>query len=546
MLSADYSGKSTFADDKQKVLFLERKFQIGSDMDAVLEQCLHEHLNLSEALDAVFACIKRHLKPSIIFIKTFDENLVSTLFSFGIVNELLVKSVPELLDVASPTKKGFPALDWFAMPLDMSGETVGTFGLAYAVSTLPFPDDQLFELMDVISEELDSYFFTIQENCRKRNFITDIHHSLEGRILSKAVEDSLRVLVGTVPVEDLLFLYLEESFLSKPRFQYFLFRENQKLFDSISNPMPRLEAIIDQFPSGLPNKPETFAGIIEVKPDTAVIELSENEPRAHFGTMLFNPVAPEGFSINERELLNVFAELTRQRFIDFNKENYILRRHFSPDDVRRILNVKDYRKAVLGPKWRDSGILFVGFRGFISACEKAYNSPEKTFLLLEQWLLGVGDILFRNGGALGSVRGDFLNGLFGPPFHEWDPGRVVSRLMNAALQIKSFSREYLLDPSKAELQNSRFFKEIGVSLSLAFGPSLMGSTQSNLDFFALGPEADRAENLLGDAQPGEIVVTPTVKDLAEMLHPGIWVFDGPFTPTRSGDSITRVFFKCRL
>jgi len=131
-----------------KIAFYERKFRLIEDMDAVLEQCFKERKDLAAAVGVVFECLSRHLAPEVMFIRTLNEELVMTTYPWGVVYEVLAKNFNDLFQVSSPTKKVAPGFTWFAIPLDMAGETVGSMGMAFPRASDDLGDKEIFQLMD--------------------------------------------------------------------------------------------------------------------------------------------------------------------------------------------------------------------------------------------------------------------------------------------------------------------------------------------------------------------------------------------------------------
>ncbi|NLI77887.1 MAG: adenylate/guanylate cyclase domain-containing protein [Candidatus Riflebacteria bacterium] len=510
-----------------RIAFYERKFQLGEDMDAVLEQCFKERKDLASAVGVVFNCLARHLAPEVMFLRTFNEELVMTTYTWGVVLEVLAKNQNDLFQVASPTRKTAPGMVWFAIPLDMAGETVGCMGLGFAAGSLTVTDQQMFELMNVAAEELDSYFYGIQDNRRKHEFILEVQRSLASRNLSLAITTSIGILLRTVPIQDLLLLYFDEDLAGRPRPLYLVFRDGQKLFDAETAPLAPLDRILGAMVPGVFPENDVLAPVFPLGSTVETLSLAGSSEPARIGRLVINPAEGAAFSIFNRELLQVFAESLRQRLVDFNRERTLLRGNFSPEVTTRLLEFRDYRSRFLASRTAEIGLLVVDICGFSKVSEVLMPTPDRLSSFIDGWSAGVLDIIFREGGSLDKMVGDSLVALFGPPFYDTPVAETVARMMRAALAIRSFSREFYRRPEFRDLQAQDLIKTMGVAIGLnhcQVHVGLMGPTRA---LTAIGMGMVDTLRLQDAARRDEILVTPVVKEHAEAAQPGLWTFSGP-------------------
>ena len=129
------------------------------------------------------------------------------------------------------------------MPLDMAGENIGSFGLAFRSENSPDPK-RVFQQMNLVAEELDNYFFSIQESRFKHLNFMEIQRCLKSRSLNEAIDAAIAILFDSVPMEYLVLLYLDEDLGGEMIVQYYVYQGFKKQFDSIEKPMPELEALI--------------------------------------------------------------------------------------------------------------------------------------------------------------------------------------------------------------------------------------------------------------------------------------------------------------
>ncbi|HNW34572.1 MAG TPA: hypothetical protein PKM25_06555, partial [Candidatus Ozemobacteraceae bacterium] len=203
---------------------LKLRLRLSSEIDAVIEGCLREKKNLSATMDRVYAYVDGVLKPSAVFLQTQNEELVYTIFSHGITAEELENKLSDLLSIGQKTSRQQDGREWFVMPLDMAGEKIGSFGLAFPIG---HPNDakDVFEWLGSISEELDNYFYGIQESRYKHMTIMEIQRCMKSRQLNEALDMAVNILSDMVPIEELILLYLDEDLDGRKIVQYSIYRD---------------------------------------------------------------------------------------------------------------------------------------------------------------------------------------------------------------------------------------------------------------------------------------------------------------------------------
>jgi len=533
--------------NEEKMNFLEKKIRLGEDMDAVLERCFIEHKDLSSALDVVFKCIDRHLKPMVMFLRTLNEDLIMTTYSNGVFQEILRKTVSELFQISKPTKISSPGLEWFAIPLDMAGETVGTMGFAFSSCEAMNDEDDIFELMNVVAEELDSYFYSIQENRRKHQFILETQDALRCRVLPQAIDSAVTTLLDAVSVQELLILYMDEDLIGKPKIQYHFFRENQKIFDSFYAPMDALDTAIEKEGNRIFSR-ETHAldNIWSIDDNTETVVMESFYPSTPVGMLLVRSPEGGGFSIGSRELIQVFSESIRYRLLDFNREKHMLRHHFSPKATRKLLSIKDYFGLHLSPKAHEIGIIVAGISGFAKICDQVLKQPCRIVDFIDKWSSEIVEAIFQEDGALDRIVGDSVIGLFGPPFYNFEITDVATKLIRTSLKIRELTKNLINAPEYANIRLSDDYRNFGIAIGINICSANIALIGPNKDLAVFGRGMTETTFLQTTARTGEISATISVKDLAEKSHPGFWRFEGPIYIDRKNTDKPLISYKLLL
>jgi len=530
--------------DAEKVQFLQKKIDLANDVDAVLEQCFVEKKDLAATIDVVFKCVEKLLAPSIIFLNTQTEDLNMNLFSHGINSALLAQKVPHLLSVSKRERYTTAVMDWFVIPLDMAGVTIGAFGMAF----LPDPKRKanlIFDLIETVAEELDDNFFAIQESRIKHMTILEIQRCLKSKILSEAIDRAINVMGDIVPIQDLVILYEDEDFEGKKIVQYVIYRDYQKLFDSVDKPNQKLDELIRKGKQVILPGNKDLAEVIPIDGATETILLDGLLNETLVGKMVIRPPEGTGLSISSREIIQIFGEALRQRLVDFNKEKNSLRHYFSPEVVRKLLKIQNYEQKLLAPRQEEIGILYADIAGFTKLSEQILRDPKRIAQFVDEWSHGVVSILFQEGGTLDKLVGDCVICLFGPPFYDIPPQRIACKALKVAVGIRNFTQNFFKKKEFSDVRESPMFPDFGVTIGVNFCPANVGLIGPNKDLTAFSSGMNNTARLQGLAKNNEILVTPKIKELAEVFEPGIWSFDGPYSGVVKNVKDPLIYFKLK-
>jgi len=515
------------ASQAEAIGYLERRQQLNEDIDAILETCIREHRSLRAALDVVFQCMMRSLGPTVVFLRTFDEELRMRVFSNGVTAGMLEFQVPELLLVGSPTRHTTTALDWYVIPLDMSGETIGSFGVAYPIGMAP-DISVIFDLMKVVSEELDNYFYAIQESRRKHLIIVEIQKAVAIRVLRQAIDRVVQVLVSAIPIQDLFLIYAEEDRDADSSIRYHLYMEGVKVFDSVGKQMPELELLIQQHRRAIIDlENQDFERIFPADEAAESFPLIDLISGRRLGKLIVRPLDGSGLAVSSREILHVFIESLLQRLVDFNRERNWLRQSFSPRVTESLLREPDYHQRFLSPRRAEVGILMADLHGFTAICEQVLITPERITSFIDRWSHGVVRCLYDEGGALDRIAGDSVLGLFGPPFFRYSSIACVDHLLRAAIQIRSFTTDFLKLPEFDDLRKSTLSASFGVSIGLNLCPANVGLIGPDQAFTAFGSGINDAISLQHIAQTNQILVMHQARQVVGETNLGYCSFVGP-------------------
>ncbi len=505
---------------------LEKRLAVSKGIDDIIEGCQAGQKNLAYTIELIFDFIENSLGPKAAFFRTQNEDLALSVFARGTKEETLESLIPDLLSTGEKRTKTVDGSAWFVMALDIAGETIGSFGLAYDEKESRKPEI-VFDLMTAVAEEMDNFFYDIHRSRYKYLTILEIQRCLKSHLLNEAVDMAVNIIGDTIPLDKMVLFYIDEDLDGRKAVQYFIYQDYKKTYDSFDNPMPELEKLVRRGTECLlPGNKE----LEEIFPSQEMMEtilLDGLVVETLVGKILFKPPKGIGLSVSSREIMKVFSESLRQRLVDFNREKNLLRQFFSPEVTRKLLKINNYKEAYLSPRKKDLGILFCDIAGFTKLSEQILVEPTRIAKFINSWSSGVTERLFLHNGALDKLVGDCVIGLFGLPFFDRKPEEIASDVLRAALVIREFTMEFLHSPENAEIQKSPMFADFGVTIGVNFCSCAVGLIGPNQDLTAFSSGMNNTARLQGVATRGEILATPAVMELAQKGDPGMWRFDGP-------------------
>ncbi|HNV72611.1 MAG TPA: hypothetical protein PKO06_23080, partial [Candidatus Ozemobacteraceae bacterium] len=378
------SAQPNFSSPQDELDHLRHLQSIAKEIDSLIEQCIVSQKCLAATVEDVFSFVATKLKPQAQVLRSTDEQLLLATYTRNATPAMVTLLEEEALRTNDRCHKIIDGISWYALSLDMAGESVGVFALGWPVATA-LQQERIFDCMNIIVEELDSFFFAIRANRFKHMTILEIQRCLKSKNLLTAIDQAINILGDAVPFEDLLLLYLDEDLEGTNNIQYTLYRHCSKAFDSQEKPMPELEALIREGKEIVIPGNRDLQKIIEIDGSTETVLIDGLVVETLVGKLLVKPPTGIGLSVSSREILQVFAEALRQRLVDFNREKNLLRQYFSPVVTRQLLQIPDYKNQFLTPRKADIGILFADVSGFTKLSEQVLREPERIARFIDQW-----------------------------------------------------------------------------------------------------------------------------------------------------------------
>jgi|GEM_PF-2056933 len=185
---------------------------------------------------------------------------------------------------------------------------------------------------------------------------------------------------------------------------------------------------------------------------------------------------------------------------------YAFSRYVSHQLVDGILS--DPEQIKLGGERRKITILFADIRGFTSMSE--HMRPEEVVDLLNTYLSGLTDIVFKYEGTLDKYIGDCVMAVFGAPISHYND---TERAVVAALEMQ----KYVAAENEKRLEQGLEKVEIGIGINTGYVISGNMGSIDRMDYTVIGDVVNTASRLEALAGREQILVTKEVYEEVKYL-----------------------------
>ena len=152
----------------------------------------------------------------------------------------------------------------------------------------------------------------------------------------------------------------------------------------------------------------------------------------------------------------------RRRQAEAERASAALSRYFSPNLAQRIASSAD--AIDLGGQRREIATLFTDIAGFTTLVETL--EPDVLGPLLNEYLVGMTEVVFAHDGTVARIVGDALHVLFGAPGEQPDH---AARAVACALDVDDYSEEF-----RARWREKKI--ELGITrIGVHVGPAIVGN-----------------------------------------------------------------------
>jgi len=179
-------------------------------------------------------------------------------------------------------------------------------------------------------------------------------------------------------------------------------------------------------------------------------------------------------------------------------------RRFLPPQVADLI-VSSGTEKELESHRREISALFCDLRGFTGFSES--SDPEDVMALLRDYHEAIGQIIFKYGGTLERFAGDGVMVIFNDPVPLENPAlQAVLMALDMRAAIEGLVEKWRL-----------LGHDIGFGIGIAHGFATLGTIgfEGRRDYAAIGIVSNVASRLCDEAKPGQILITPRVRQAVE-------------------------------
>lgn len=524
----------------EQLVFLR---ELNQDLDSLVESLQMSHADLATAIFRIYEFLNQRVETEAFYVETQDESLNNRVFCYGNADETIKRTTPQLIKVEKAISFNTPGKNWFAQPLEMAGEKIGTIAFAFAPEKSP---EKLIaaEILDCVSEELDNFFFGIYVNRLKHSIIMGLQSALKNHSIIDSIDGAAYVLKKEIPFEKMIILYTDRELTGEENFNYLVYNGSERINDSFDLPHEDLDKFLAQKDNPLSANPDELKAILGTGSLTISYLLDGLIEEELIGKVIFIPEEGADFSIFCREIIQVFTEALRQRLVDFNRERNNLRKFFPDRVINKLTSEIHYDQIYLKPRDEEIGIIFADISGFTKMSEQILKTPERITQLVDHWSNMVLEQVFPLGGCLDKLVGDCIIFLFGPPFYNLSPKEIVENTLTAAEKIVEYTRKFLQLPENEEIRRHPDFDKFGVAIGVNFCPAVVGLIGPNEDLTAFSSGMNITARLQGLAHADQILVTEKVFEIATEI--GKWQFTPPASAPVKNVAKPLVFYQLKV
>ncbi len=469
---------------EEQLQLLEACQKLNDEADDALEQATQDRAPLDAAVQRLLPMLCHHTGAAAAELRTYDEELAMRNWRW-------------------PREGTGETAASLSQPLDVAGEDFGSATIYFDAPSSERALAGTRRMLHAWCEQLDNYLAAIAQARHKHRITSQLSDALKHPVLEHGLVAAVERLRRTVAVDDLILAYHHEEDRGGETLSYKVIRSGAWCADSSgSHPNEHDEfmkehalrfiagdeqAVLHRF--GVVN-PQEQVLINGIKDQRVIGRLVVSSARGELNTF-------------DRDLLERFADYLRQRIVDFNREYKHLALCFPPDKVARLLSEEDYEHRYLMPEVRDTAILYADITGFTRLSEQVLKEPELIGKLIDRWSEGVVDVLWRSGGVFDKMVGDCVIGLWGPPFFDLSDQAACRQALQAAREIRDFTRELGRSGVLPELEQAG--SELGVAVGLNFCPLLVGLFGPNRNYTGFSAGMNMCARLQGVASQDEIL-----------------------------------------
>lgn len=478
---------------QSELLRLKKICEINNTIDDLIEEAQIKQMSLEETIKLTAPEIMKLLNCEGLFIKTYSEDL-----SMKIFNALKkgYKSIPsdiKAIEERVKNKEVYINSDSgtiIALRIDVADEYFGIFGIFFDRKLSEEETLNLTEEINTILEVMDNYFSMIYNASRKQKTIEALGECVSDKVMSRGMDKAMERLYESINYNKLIFIYCNESEThnksnNKEHINYIIYEHKKRIADNSNPADTETNQIITNEGRRLFDKQATVSKELVDKLDLkkyVEMALIYGKNKDNLVGKIIIDRQENTFNTTQRDILNSFSTLLRQRIVDYNKEYRHLSEYFSPKTVNKLLSEENYDLKYLKPKEQNVAILYSDITSFTKISEGILKKPGAIGEFVDEWSYRAVEIIWENDGVFDKMVGDCIIALFGPPYYEYDAKNICIKAIKTAIELNQWTNELSKQPKYQFLRESELIPGLGVATGINYTPCFVGKFGPNRNF----------------------------------------------------------------
>ncbi|KNC46139.1 uncharacterized protein AMSG_00257 [Thecamonas trahens ATCC 50062] len=545
--------------------FMVRLVQLNELTDRAIEEAINKRMPLRHILRTVVGLACHYLGASAAHLRTYNEQLVLSSFSFvysapgatatpphgRFDPEACIPIDPEVADVSvwwpvpvadvyaatmrlgdgelyvdrGETPTGTP-LTLLGQVIDVAGESFGMVAFSFSAALVEAEILQAKALLRIWVEELDNHLASIATLRRKHMVSKSMSDALKLPVLSDGLQAATDILLAAVPIANMVLAFtFQGDSLNTLHYKVILsgslVHDSRTLEPGASQPEAAISpveySVHDFFMSHLESLARFDVEPVLAKFRSAFSHSYEAQPvcgegSAYVGLCIASKVSGDEFGTFDLEVLDRYVDAISTRIVNSSGEWNRLSTWFSVDIVRELLTAPE-RASLLAPQEAKVAVLTCALANASSLSSTLLATPDALATFVDVWTSGVSDIIWATGGVVATVGSGDLVAVWGPPFFRASPTLSASGALTAALLVRDFAASLGTHPKLAPLLASTGGRPTELAFALHHDLVVAGAFGPAKRYTAFGAAVDHAARLLTLAPPNSVLVTDAFKAL---------------------------------
>lgn len=479
---------------------------LATAVDELLEEALRDRLPLEAYVPRLLAELCKATGSQAALLQSYDENLALRVFAVpertAFVDEWLAR-----VAVVTDERNAFVAREAdstiIGEHLDVAGELFGC--LALRIPTAANDDEvaRLRALIHVFAELIDNQLAFIAIFRKKSIVARELSDALMDPVLDRGIDAALDVLKSVVSFDDLLLVVRDEHAAHGARLTFRIIQGGVLTHEADIVGSVSVDGFIREHAAAMIHGDASALlakiGITRFREEALIQGVRDKRV---LGKLIVTSRRGE-LSIFDRDVLERFSDVLRQRLVDHARQYRHLALSFPRATVERLLGIEDHDRSLLSPREQKVAMLFADLSGFTRISEQILREPALIAGLVDAWSKRVVEAVFELGGVFDKMVGDCVIALFGPPFFEMSAKEACTRAAEAARRIRELTAAFNDGVEIPAL--SGIEPPVGVATGLNFGSLFVGRVGPNENYTGFGSAMNNAARLQGLATRDEIL-----------------------------------------